>query len=119
MKKILIVDDATTVRKYERQLVEEMGFGAEEAINGIEALEKILNERFDLLLVDINMPKMNGYELVREIRKNPELMEIPVVMISTEASQEDKIKAYEAGANFYIVKPIRPETLRSLLNILC
>ncbi len=119
MKRVLIVDDATTVRKYERQLVEEMGFETEEAINGIEALEKILENRFDLLLVDINMPKMNGYELVKEIRKNPELMDIPVIMISTEAAQEDKIKAYEAGANYYIVKPIRPETLKSLLTILC
>ncbi len=118
MKRVLIVDDAATVRKYERQLIEEMGVETEEAINGIEALEKILEKRFDLLLVDINMPKMNGYELVKEMRRNPDLRKIPVIMISTESGQEDRVKAYEAGANYYIVKPLRPEILRSLLNIL-
>ena len=118
MKKVLIVDDAVTVRKYERQMVENLGIETDEAINGLEALEKLMQQRYDLLLVDINMPKMTGYELLEEMRKIPELKHIPVVMISTEAERKDKINAYKVGANFYVVKPIRPETIKSLINLL-
>ncbi|WP_459875526.1 response regulator [Desulfothermus naphthae] len=118
MKKILIVDDAVTVRKYERQMVENLGIETDEAINGLEALEKLMHQKYDLLLVDINMPKMTGYELLEEMRKNPELKDIPVIMISTEAEKKDKINAYKVGANFYVVKPIRPETITCLINLL-
>ena len=118
MKKVLIVDDAVTVRKYERQMVENLGIETDEAINGLEALEKLMHQKYDLLLVDINMPKMTGYELLEEMRKNPELKDIPVVMISTEAEKKDKINGYRVGANFYVVKPIRPDTIKSLINLL-
>ncbi|MET0051881.1 MAG: response regulator [Candidatus Thiodiazotropha sp.] len=111
MKKILIVDDAVTVRMYHRQLMESMGFEVTEAENGIEALEKGIGEDFDLFLVDVNMPKKDGYRLVEEMRQVPELQAIPVMMISTEEDDLDKQKAYMAGANFYIVKPAKPDEL--------
>ena len=118
MKHILIVDDAVTVRMYHRQLVESMGYQAEEAENGIEALEKGMTINFDLFLVDVNMPKMDGYRLVQEMRQLEELQSIPVVMVSTEEDELDKEKAYIAGANFYLVKPVKPDELKSMVALL-
>jgi len=118
MKRVLIVDDAVTVRMYHRQQVEEIGLKAEEAANGVEALEKMMRDNFDLLLVDVNMPKMDGYRFLKEVRQNPELMSIPAIMISTEAGEQDEAQAYEAGANYYLVKPVQPEVLQSIVNIL-
>ncbi len=118
MKNVLIVDDAVTVRMYHRQLMESLGFQVVEAENGIEALEKGLSQNFDLFLVDVNMPKMDGYRLVREMRKLPELQAVPVIMISTEASDLDKEKAYLAGANFYVVKPARAQELKTYASLL-
>ncbi len=105
MKRALVVDDALTVRLYHRQLLEAVGFAVEEAGNGIEALEKGLNESFDLFLVDVNMPKMDGYRLVAEMRRSEELRAIPVLMVSTEAQAHDRDLALLAGANAYVVKP--------------
>jgi len=118
MKKILIVDDAVTVRMYHRQLMEALGFEVDEAENGIEALEKGLSQNFDLFLVDVNMPKMDGYRLVEEMRKTPSLQAIPVIMISTEESDQDKEKAYLSGANFYVVKPAKPDELQTYAGLL-
>ncbi len=118
MKKILVVDDAVTVRMYHRQLVEALGFDVEEAENGIEALEKGLSKHFDLFLVDVNMPKMDGYRLVEEMRKTPALQAIPVIMVSTEASDTDKEKAYLSGANFYVVKPVKGDELQTYTALL-
>jgi len=118
MKKILIVDDAVTVRMYHRKLMEALGYQVAEAENGIEALEKMLDENFDLSLVDVNMPKMDGYRLVEEMRQNDVLMAIPVIMISTEEEEGDKTKAYMAGANFYIVKPAKSEELQDYVSLM-
>lgn len=123
MKRILIVDDAATVRMYHRAILETAGFAVDEAVNGIEGLEKALTTAYDLYLVDVNMPKMDGYAFLRELRGNPDLEQAPAVMISTEAELVDRTKAYEAGANFYMLKPTRPENLaghvRVLLGELC
>ncbi len=110
MKHILVVDDAATVRLYYRNILEPTGYNVEEAMNGIEALEKALNKSFDLYLVDLNMPKMDGYTFVRELRGR-ELNQVPVVMISTEAQQRDKGEAFQAGANIYLIKPVKPDEL--------
>ena len=118
MKKILIVDDAVTVRMYHRQLIEALGFMVDEAENGIEALEKGLNQDFALFLVDVNMPKMDGYRLVEEMRKTPTLQAVPVIMISTEESDQDREKAYIAGANFYVVKPAKVDELQTYASLL-
>ncbi|MDQ7073260.1 MAG: response regulator [Gammaproteobacteria bacterium] len=118
MKKILIVDDAVTVRMYHRKLVESLGYEVDEAENGIEALEKGLSEKFDLFLVDVNMPKMDGYRLIEEMRQNESLIDIPAIMISTEEEENDKTKAYMSGANFYIVKPAKPEELKEYVSLM-
>ena len=118
MARIMIVDDAATVRMYHRELVEALGHQVVEAENGIEALEKALGATWDLFLVDVNMPKMDGYRLVREMRSGEDLREVPVVMVSTEAEARDKEQAWAAGANHYLVKPVRPEALQAVVRAL-
>jgi two-component system chemotaxis response regulator CheY len=118
MKRILIVDDAATVRMYHRSILESAGYAVDEAVNGIEALEKALTEGYDLYLVDVNMPKMDGYAFLRELRGHTELAQPPALMISTEAELVDRTKAFEAGANFYMLKPTRPDSLIGHVRVL-
>ncbi len=117
-QRILIVDDAATVRMYHRGILESAGYSVDEAVNGLEALEKALATAYDLFLVDVNMPKMDGYAFLRELRGRTELPQPPAVMISTEAEALDRIKAYEAGANLYLLKPTRPDGLIGHLRVL-
>lgn len=117
MKRILIVDDAATVRLYHREILERGGFAVEEAMNGIEALEKTLQAPFDLYLVDINMPKLDGYGFLRELRSR-DLPQAPAIMISTEAQADDEQRAYVAGANLYLIKPVKPEQLLAQVRLL-
>ena len=110
MKRILIVDDAATVRLYHKGILESAGYAVEEALNGIEALEKALQGSFDLYLVDVNMPKLDGYGFLQELRRQ-DLPQAPAIMVSTEAGPQDQVLAFRAGANGYLVKPIKPEQL--------
>ena len=116
--KVLIVDDANTVRMYHRSLVEASGWSAVEAENGVEALEKCEDADFDLMLVDVNMPIMDGYTFIKQIRNSEKVGAVPIVMVSTEAQLIDRDKAFEAGANHYFVKPATPENVANLLSIL-
>ena len=112
---ILVVDDAATVRMYHRKMLGDAGWQVDEAINGVEALEKVANRPadcpFDLFVVDINMPKMDGYAFVRALRRLRQVPQVPVLMVSTEAQAHDATAAQEAGANSYLVKPARPAEL--------
>jgi two-component system chemotaxis response regulator CheY len=116
--RILIVDDAVTIRRYHRMLVEAIGCDVEEAENGIEALERALQSRFDLFLVDVNMPRMDGYRFVEEVRKAPELRAVPAIMISTESEAADRDKAWRAGANGYLIKPVKPDELQAHVRLM-
>ena len=112
---ILVVDDANTVRLYHRKVLGDAGWQVDEASNGVEALEKVLNSApgtaFDLYIVDVNMPKMDGFSFVRELRRQTQVRQSPVLMVSTEAQPRDAAAALEAGANGYLVKPPRPAEL--------
>lgn len=113
--RILVVDDAATVRMYHRKMLGDAGWQTDEAINGVEALEKVMAQDaqapFDLFVVDINMPKMDGYTFVRELRRLAQVPPAPVLMVSTEAQLHDAMAARDAGANAYLVKPARPPEL--------
>lgn len=117
MKRILVVDDASTVRMYHRSILEAEGYTVDEAINGIEALEKSLSSEFDLYIVDINMPQMDGYGFLQQLRAE-DVSQAPAVMVSTEAAEIDHTKAYESGANLYLVKPIKPVHMMTYVRLL-
>jgi two-component system chemotaxis response regulator CheY len=105
--RILVVDDSSLVRLYYRNALEAAGFNVEQAINGIEAMEKVLAQAFDLVIVDVNMPRMDGFSFMRALRRGaPELATIPALIISTESGQQDIDDSRNAGANFYLVKPV-------------
>ena len=105
--RILIVDDSSLVRLYYRDTLEKAGIEVEQAINGIEAMEKVLTQAYDLAIVDINMPRMDGISFVRSLRRSsPDVASLPALMITTEAGQQDIVDARTAGANFYLVKPV-------------
>jgi two-component system chemotaxis response regulator CheY len=109
----LIVDDATTIRAYLHGILEDAGFEVEEAMNGLEGLEKALGaaEPPDLLVVDVNMPIMDGYAFLRAIRAEPALSDIPAIMLTTERQTQDVDRAFEAGANLFLTKPVRPDVM--------
>jgi two-component system, chemotaxis family, chemotaxis protein CheY len=108
MKRILVVDDSSLVRLYYRSALEKAGFLVEQAINGIEAMEKVLSQSFDLVIVDVNMPRMDGFAFLRSLRKygDADVASLPALMISTESEHQDMAAARAAGANFYLVKPV-------------
>jgi two-component system, chemotaxis family, chemotaxis protein CheY len=119
-KRILIVDDAALVRSYYRAALDERRFEVEEALNGLEGLEKILSQSFDLAIVDINMPQMDGITFVRALRaRELPVSSIPVLVTSTEAGAQDIAAARSAGANYYLVKPIKQELLAEYAAIFC
>ncbi len=118
MHTVLVVDDALTIRKYHRNLLEEVGYQVLEAENGIEALEKMFEYQVHLCLVDVNMPLMDGFTFVNELRKGEHHPDCPVIMITTEASESESNRGYEAGANLYLIKPTSPETLQTYCQIM-
>jgi two-component system chemotaxis response regulator CheY len=118
--RVLIVDDARLVRLYYRNAIERAGFMVEEALNGLEALEKLLVQPVDLLIVDVNMPKMDGFTFLKALRRQEgPIAGIPALVTSTERAPQDIAAARAAGANFYLVKPIAPEVLLAHVTLLC
>ena len=115
MNHILVIDDAATVRMYHRKILGDAGWKTDEATNGVEGLERVhaqaADAAFDLYVVDVNMPRMDGYSFVRELRKLDARHQAPVVMVSTEARSQDASTAFDAGANCYLVKPARAAEL--------
>lgn len=114
-RQILVIDDAATVRMYHRKMLGDAGWAVDEAVNGVEALEKVAgrpkDDPFELYVVDINMPKMDGYTFVRALRRLHPEGQAPVLMVSTEAQAHDNSAAQDAGANCYLVKPAKPAEL--------
>jgi two-component system chemotaxis response regulator CheY len=110
--KILIVDDFATMRRIVRNLLKEIGYGnADEAEDGQAALNMLRSGRFDFVVTDLNMPNMNGFELLRHIRADEKLKSLPVLLVTAEARREDIVTAAQAGASGYIVKPFTKATL--------
>jgi two-component system, chemotaxis family, chemotaxis protein CheY len=105
--RVLVVDDSSLVRLYYRSALEKAGFEVEQAINGIEAMERALSQPFDLVIVDVNMPRMDGFTFVRALRRGAaDVATLPALMISTESETQDIAAARAAGANFYLFKPV-------------
>jgi two-component system, chemotaxis family, chemotaxis protein CheY len=119
-KRILVVDDANLVRLYYRDALERAGYEVDEALNGLEALEKLLVEIADLLIVDVNMPQMDGLTFLKTLRRQEmPIAGIPALVTSTESRPQDIEAARTAGANYYLVKPLSQETLAEYAAIFC
>ena len=119
-KTILVVDDAALVRTYYRAILERAGFRVGEALNGLEALETLLAGTVDLLVVDINMPQMDGLTFLQTLRqKEGPIASIPALVTSTESAEADFAAARAAGANYYLVKPVEREQLVHFARMMC
>jgi two-component system chemotaxis response regulator CheY len=119
-RRVLVIDDASLVRMYYRDALVRAGYEVDEALNGLEALEKLLATPADLLIVDINMPKMDGLTFLRTLRRQEGIVaSTPAMITSTEASAQDFNAARAAGANFYLVKPAPQDVLVDYVSLLC
>jgi two-component system chemotaxis response regulator CheY len=114
--RFLVVDDFSTMRRIVRNLLKEIGHAnVDEAEDGQVALNKLKSNAFDFVVSDINMPNMNGFELLRNIREDAGLKKLPVLLVTAEAKKEDIILAAQIGASGYIVKPFTKATLEEKL----
>ena len=115
--KFLVVDDFSTMRRIVRNLLKELGFAnVQEAEDGVDALNKLRAGGFDFVVSDWNMPNMTGIDLLKNIRKDPALKHLPVLMVTAEAKRENIIEAAQAGASGYVVKPFTAATLDEKLK---
>jgi len=114
---ILVVDDFPTMRRIVRNLLKDLGFeNVDEAEDGVMALEKLRSNHFDFVVSDWNMPNLDGLGMLQQIRVDPALAKLPVLMVTAEAKKENVIAAAQAGANGYVVKPFTAATLEEKLN---
>ena len=119
-KRVLVIDDASLVRLYYRDALERGGFQVGEALNGLEAFEKLTMDSPDLLVVDVNMPRMDGMTFLRLLRRQAgPIGSTPALVTSTEAGVQDMAAARAAGANFYLTKPVAQDTLALYAAMLC
>ncbi len=115
-KRILVVDDSITVREVERKLLQSAGYQVEVAVDGVDGLNALYRGDFDLLITDVDMPRMNGIELTRTVRQDPQLRSIPIMMVSYKDREEDRLRGLEAGADYYLTKSsFHDESLRNVV----
>lgn len=113
VKRVLVVDDSLTVREVERKLLEASGYQVDTAVDGMDGLNMLRVGDYDLLITDVDMPRMNGIELVKTVRQDPGLRSLPVMMVSYKDREEDRIRGLEAGADYYLTKgSFHDESLR-------
>jgi two-component system sensor histidine kinase and response regulator WspE len=103
-QRLLVVDDSITVREVERRLLENQGYEVVVAVDGMDAWNVLQRASFDLLVTDVDMPRMDGLELIRRVRAAPRTASLPVVIVSYKEQPEYRIKGMEAGANYYLTK---------------
>jgi two-component system, chemotaxis family, chemotaxis protein CheY len=116
--KLLIVDDSTMLRDMLSYALNEGGYNdVIEAVDGVDGLEKAKASTFDLVITDVNMPNMDGLSFIKELRKLPEYMKTPILVLTTERSDEMKSKGKSVGATGWIVKPFVPDQLLKAVNI--
>jgi two-component system chemotaxis response regulator CheY len=116
-RNVLIVDDSEFVRNYHSAILRNASFQVITAGDGMEALEKLFSNPCDLVLTDINMQRMDGYEFIRRVRAEKQYQQLPIIIISTDGQAKDRRKGFQAGANLYIVKPCSPEVMLETLKM--
>ncbi|MBI5967134.1 MAG: response regulator [Deltaproteobacteria bacterium] len=115
-KKILVVDDDELVLIAIQELLTPLGFSVTTSPSGFDALERMANDRFDLVILDIIMPEMDGFEVCEKLRKIEAYTETPVIILTAKSGEEDRQRGMEAGANLYLPKPISPKRLIALVE---
>ncbi len=115
-KVILTVDDSASVRQMVTFTLKNEGYDIIEAIDGVDALTKIEEKPADMVITDLNMPNMDGIELIKKLRANPQFKFIPIIFLTTESQSEKKQAGKEAGATGWIVKPFKPEQLVNVIK---
>ena len=115
-KKVLTVDDAATMRKMIAMTLKGAGYAVDEAEDGVCALEYLRSNSVDLMIVDVNMPRMNGIELVRKVRPHPRFKSVPILILTTESNEKTKALGKQAGATGWIVKPFKQDQLVSVVK---
>ena len=115
-KKILVVDDEELILLALEELLTPCGYEVSTAANGQDALGKVAKGKFDLLILDIIMPGMNGFDLCQKIREIEQYRTVPVIMLTAKSSPEDKQKGIDAGADLFLPKPIGPQRLLDLVR---
>ena len=111
--RFLIVDDSSTMRRIIINTLNKLGYKeCHEASNGREGIERLATAQIDMIITDWNMPEMSGVDFIRAVRANPGTCELPVLMVTTNAAEDDIVEALKAGANNYVVKPFTPDTIR-------
>jgi two-component system, chemotaxis family, chemotaxis protein CheY len=117
LKTILIVEDSATTRALIRAVIEDIGdFETVEAGSGFEALKMLPLQEYSLVITDINMPDINGLELINFIRNNPRYNRLPIIIVSTEKSDEDKKRGMALGATAYVTKPFKSTELQEVVK---
>jgi len=117
--KVMIVDDCQTTRKLLGHYLKSRGYAVVFAENGLDALEKLGAEKVNLIMTDLNMPYMDGMELIKTLKADPNLSDIPVLMVTTENDVTEKERAFHFGADGYVVKPVTGEAIaENIKNIL-
>jgi CheY-like chemotaxis protein len=113
---ILVVDDDELVLLAIQELLTPLGFSVTLAANGPDALRKAANRRFEVVILDVIMPEMDGFEVCRRMRQLESYQETPILMLTAKSGEEDKQRGMEAGANLYLPKPIAPKRLIALIE---
>ncbi len=116
--KILVVDDDKTFRTMVKAVLEEEGYEVTTAENGVEAWEGLQENKVDMAILDVNMPGMDGFQLLRKIRGDNNLKEMPVLMLTIRAFADDQVHGYESGADDYLTKPFANDILLARIKVL-
>jgi CheY-like chemotaxis protein len=115
-KHILLVDDSLSGRIAQREMIERMGYIVEVASSGMQALTRLAERKFDMVVTDINMPRMDGYEFTEKVRSMPATRRIPIIMVTSDVKNADRIKAYEVGIDDFLAKPFSEDDLRASIE---
>jgi two-component system chemotaxis response regulator CheY len=115
----MTVDDSATVRQVLNMTLDGAGYEVVEAIDGQDALDKLKDTTVDMMVTDLNMPNMDGIELIKNVRQSPGNRFMPIIMLTTESQPEKKQEGKAAGASGWIVKPFKPEQLLAVVRMIC
>ncbi len=111
-KRVLVADDSSTVRKFLTFSLKMQNLEVVTAIDGMDALEKIAQTKIDLAIVDLNMPNMDGFELIQYLRQSQDYKDLPIIILSSERSESSQKRGKEVGANVYLVKPFNAKMIQ-------